>query len=37
MMHGSVNQSCEAMIRIAVGHADAPMLGTDSRCYEAVI
>ena len=32
MMQGFVNQSCEAMIRIAVGHADTP-----KRMVEAVI
>ncbi len=32
MMHGFVNQSCEAMIRVAVGHADAP-----KQMVEAVI
>nr|WP_236618911.1 hypothetical protein [Acaryochloris sp. CCMEE 5410] len=32
MMHGFVNQRCEAILRIAVGHADAP-----KQSVEAVI
>lgn len=32
MMHGFVNQSCEAVIRVAVGHANAP-----KQMIEAVI
>ncbi len=32
MMHGLVNQNCEAVIRVAVGHADAP-----KQMVEAVI
>ena len=32
MMHGFVNQRCEAILRIAVGHADAP-----KQVVEAVI